>query len=134
LSVEGLEDRLAPSGGPPTAPSSDQGGISGKSGPGNDSLSTTNVPIQQLLAGYPVPPSLGPAPVGTLITADPTAIPVALQGGKVNVVPVQLTGGAALTPGGAPAAGTLTLLDPVTGATFVIPVTLVPPPAPVAGP
>src|SRR5207248_6003186 len=77
LSVEGLEDRLTPSGGPPTAPSSNQGGFSANSGPGNGSLATTaNVPIQQLLSGYPIPPSLGPAPAGTLITANPSAIPV----------------------------------------------------------
>jgi hypothetical protein len=132
LSVEGLEDRLTPSGGPPTAPSN-QGGPPANSGPGNDGQGTTaNVPIQQLLAGYPVPPSLGPAPAGTLITANPSAIPAALQGGRVSVVPVQLTGGATLVVGGAPAAGSLTLSDPATGATYVIPVTLVPPPAPPA--
>jgi hypothetical protein len=83
--------------------------------------------FSELLSGYPLPPSVGPNLQGDLLVlSNPSAFPYSLQNSNVAVVPILLTATSSMGPGSTPSY-TLILLDPVSGVTYSIPVTLLPP-------
>jgi hypothetical protein len=139
LQVEVLEDRLTPSGGHGgkalvARPHHTSGKISRGAPARVFKLDDTapplapNVLLSELFSGYPLPPSVGPALQNdTLVLSNPSAWPFSQQNSPVAVVPVMLVGGSSMGTG--PSSYTLVLLDPVTGFTYSVPVTAVPPPA-----
>jgi len=155
LNLEVLEDRVTPSAGhgvrPPavTPPAAKSGHVapqspavtsSGKSGRGASSsparafkLDDTAPPIKagvlvsELFSGYPLPPSVGPGLKNdALVLSNPSAWPFPMQNSTVAVVPVMLV--SAPAAGAASSAFTLVLRDATTGATYSVPVTVVPAP------
>ena len=147
LMVEVLENRLVPSGGP--GPSGTSGGPGSSSPPAITSgssgsvivtgssgktfqmgaliqaLSTGGMTISQLFSGYPLAPNGGPSLQGDLLTLGSTSsVPMPMQNSTVAVVPVLLTsaGGS-----GSGSLYTLVLLDPATGATYSVPVSMTSP-------
>jgi hypothetical protein len=152
LAVELLEDRLAPSGGP--GPSGGGPGPSGSSGggPGSSSppaitsgssggtivtassgktfqlgalmtsLSTGGMTISQLFSGYPLPPGGGPALQGDLVSIDSSTVPMPMQDSTVAVIPILLVSAGGSGYGSA----TLVLLDPSSGATYSVLVSVSP--------
>jgi hypothetical protein len=162
--VELLEDRLVPSGGPgPSGGSSGSspGGSGGGSGPSSPpaitsgpsagtivtassgktfqlgalvtALGAGGMSISQLFSGYPLAPGGGPALQNDLLTTDPSTVPMSMQNSTVAVVPILLTSSATSGSSG-PSSYTLVVLDPTTGATYSMPVTMTAPaPAPAGG-
>src|SRR5579885_45005 len=155
LAVEVLEDRLTPSGGP--GPS---GGGSGGGGPGPSgttaivsstsdqviatgssgktfqlgsmltALSSGGLTLSQLFSGYPLAPSGGPSIQGDLLqTTNPSAIPAPMQNSTASVVPVLLTSSSS----NGTTSYTMIVLDPSTGLTYSVPVTMSPPPSGTGG-
>lgn len=149
--IELLEDRLVPSGGP--GPSGVSGGSGTSGGPGSSSppaitsgssggtivtassgqtfqlgalmtaLSTGGMTISQLFSGYPLAPGGGPSLQGDLVTTDPSTVPMPMQNSTVAVVPVLLASAGGTGYG----SYTLVLLDPATGVSYSVPVTMVAP-------
>ncbi|HEX5271893.1 MAG TPA: hypothetical protein VFW33_15450 [Gemmataceae bacterium] len=156
LSVEALEDRLTPSGGPgPSGGSGSSGGSGGGHGSSSTqaivsgsssgalvtgvsgktyqlgslitSLSSGGMSISQLFSGYPIAPGGGPALQNNLATlTDPSTVPWSMQNSTVAIVPVLLTTN--MDSG----SYTLVMLDPTTGQTYTVNVTMTTP-APSSG-
>jgi hypothetical protein len=151
LTLEVLEDRLTPSGGPGGGPGPSGGHGGGGPGPSSSTaavlqpggqaptfnlasllatLSDTGVLLNDLTSGpgYPLAPSGGPSLQGNMrVVADPSTFPLSMQTSDVAVVPVLLTADPGTGSGSAPSSYTLVLLDPMTGMTYSLSVTLIPP-------
>jgi hypothetical protein len=148
LTVEALEDRLTPSGGPGPSGGSGGGGPGGGPGPSSTqvlvsepssgslvtgssgktyqlgalvtSLGTGGMTVSQLFSGYPIAPGSGPSLQNDLVTvSDPSSVPYSMQNSTVAVVPILLT---TTTDASGSQSYSLVMLDPSTGTTYTVPV------------
>jgi hypothetical protein len=80
-------------------------------------------PLQQLLSGYPIPPSTGPALNGGMLVVKDPSVLVPLEGSTVALMPVT-----SISAGTSQNSTTyiFTFVDTSTGLTVEVPVTLVP--------
>src|SRR5262249_49371895 len=124
LRLESLEDRVVPSGGP--GPTSTPGGSGSSGGPAAGGPTAPGAtftpklaalsqaygptPLQQLLSGYPVPPSSGPNLSGGMLVVNDPSVLASLGNSTVALVPVTSPSGSGSTN------LTLTLVNTATGA------------------